>query len=220
MQLKVQHVRTAAVDYRLVEIAGRMHYDDVPRFRQAIVPWLRAGHNTVLDCTKLVFVCAAGTRVLLDAAAAAVKPPAAGCRAAGFQPHILADMQATGLHRLLDIRPTLQEALADLAGPDAPGTRQRPGMPIDRFAPAPPTRWGAAVRDLMRERGMTQKELAAAADVRPNTVTDIVHHGKPATTTTLFKLAAALDVDVAELMMTPGQRADWRERQQDGLGVS
>lgn len=99
-------------------------------------------------------------------------------------------------------------------GPDGICWRcRRAGM--GRVAGADATRWGAAVRVLLRERGMTQKELATAAGVRPNTIGDIVRHGKHTTTATLERIAAALDVDVVELMMTPGQRALRREWQQD-----
>ena len=56
--------------------------------------------------------------------------------------------------------------------------------------------------------------------VRPNAPGDIVRHGRPPRRPPSSRLAAALDVDVAELTMTPARRADWRERQADGLGVS
>lgn len=68
-------------------------------------------------------------------------------------------------------------------GPDGICWRcRRAGM--GRVAGADATRWGAAVRDLLRERGMTQKELATAAGVRQNTIGDIVRHGKHTTTNT------------------------------------
>ena len=220
MELKVLHVRTDTVDYRLVEIAGRMHYDDVPRFRQAVMPWVRGGHNTVIDCTDLVFICAAGTRIFFDAAEAAAKKPAAGCRAAGFQEHILADVPARHLHAVMDIRPTLGEALGDLGGLPPVDAARAAERAAEEARSASPTRWGCAVRDLMRESRTTQKELAAAAGVHENTIRGIVRHGKHTTTAVLERIAAALDVEVAELMMTPAQRGDWRERQQDELWLS
>ena len=70
----------------------------------------------------------------------------------------------------------------------------------------PATRWGTAVAALLQERGWTQKQLASAAQLRPNTLTAIIRHGGEADTRTLRRLARVLDVDVAELLMTPEQR--------------
>ena len=70
----------------------------------------------------------------------------------------------------------------------------------------PSTRWGAALAALLQERGWTQKQLASAARLRPNTLTQIIRHGGETDTRTLRRLARVLDVDVAELLMTPEQR--------------
>ena len=89
-----------------------------------------------------------------------------------------------------------------------------------RRDPAPPTRWGAAVADLMRERGWSQKRLAAEAGLQENALVNVVRHGGHTTTRTLERLAAALDVDVSELLMTRAQRVDRRERQHHGAGLA
>ena len=70
----------------------------------------------------------------------------------------------------------------------------------------PATRWGAALAALLQERGWTQKQLASAAQLRPNTLTHIIRHGGETDTRTLRRLARVLDVDVAELLMTAEQR--------------
>ncbi len=70
----------------------------------------------------------------------------------------------------------------------------------------PSTRWGTALAALLQERGWTQKQLASAAQLRPNTLTAIIRHGGETDTRTLRRLARVLDVDVAELLMTPEQR--------------
>ncbi len=70
----------------------------------------------------------------------------------------------------------------------------------------PSTRWGVALAALLQERGWTQKQLASAAQLRPNTLTSIIRHGGETDTRTLRRLARVLDVDVAELLMTPEQR--------------
>ena len=70
----------------------------------------------------------------------------------------------------------------------------------------PPTRWGVAIAALLQERGLTQKQLASAAQLRPNTLTSIIRHGGETDTRTLRRIARVLDVDLAELLMSPEQR--------------
>lgn len=67
------------------------------------------------------------------------------------------------------------------------------------------SRWGEAIAFLLAERGWTQRELADKASLRPNTVTNLVKHGRDSDTATLSRIAAALKVDVAELFMTREQ---------------
>ncbi len=69
----------------------------------------------------------------------------------------------------------------------------------------PRTRWGQAIQRLLVERGWTQKRLASAASVRPNTLTNIIKHGRHTDTATLTRIASALSVDLAELFVTEEQ---------------
>ena len=72
----------------------------------------------------------------------------------------------------------------------------------------------------MRERGWSQKRLAAEAGLQGNAPVNVVRHGGHTTTRTLERLTAALEVDVSELLMTRAQRADRRERQHGGAGLA
>ncbi len=63
-------------------------------------------------------------------------------------------------------------------------------------------RWGDAVHELLEEQGMTQAELARLAGVHPETVSHVVRGGH-CSTETLEKVAAALQVDLAELFGVP-----------------
>jgi transcriptional regulator with XRE-family HTH domain len=63
-------------------------------------------------------------------------------------------------------------------------------------------RWGDAVQGLLEEQGMTQAELARLAGVHPDTVSHVVRGGH-CSTETLEKIAAALEVDLAELFGVP-----------------
>ena len=70
-------------------------------------------------------------------------------------------------------------------------------------------RWKRRTEHLEKELEAAQR--AGPAGVRQNTLTDLLRHSRNTDTSTLLKLAAALDVDVAELLMTREQRADWME---------
>ena len=67
------------------------------------------------------------------------------------------------------------------------------------------TRWGEAIARLLAERGWTKRQLADTASVRPNTLTNLIKHGKESDTATLSRIAAAFKVDVAELFLTKEQ---------------
>ena len=62
--------------------------------------------------------------------------------------------------------------------------------------------WRDAIRALLRERGMTQQELARLAGISRGTVLHVVKGGH-CSTVTLERIARALDVDVAELFTAP-----------------
>jgi transcriptional regulator with XRE-family HTH domain len=67
------------------------------------------------------------------------------------------------------------------------------------------SRWGEAIAFHLAERGWSQRELAARAALRPNTLTNLIKHGRDSDTATLSRIAAALQVDLGELFMTREQ---------------
>lgn len=69
----------------------------------------------------------------------------------------------------------------------------------------PKSRWGEAIAFYLTERGWTQRQLAEKASARPNTLTNLVKHGRDSDTATLARVAAALQVDIAELFLTREQ---------------
>ncbi len=69
----------------------------------------------------------------------------------------------------------------------------------------PRSRWGDAIAFYLTERGWTQRQLADKASVRPNTLTNLVKHGRDSDTATLSRIAAALQVDLAGLFLTREQ---------------
>ena len=69
----------------------------------------------------------------------------------------------------------------------------------------PKSRWGEAIAFHLAERGWSQRELAVRASLRPNTLTNLIKHGRDSDTATLSRVAAALQIDLAELFMTRDQ---------------
>lgn len=69
----------------------------------------------------------------------------------------------------------------------------------------PTTRWAEAIARLLAERGWTKRQLAEAASLRPNTLTNLLKHGRDADTATLTRIAAAFNVDISELFLTREQ---------------
>ena len=67
------------------------------------------------------------------------------------------------------------------------------------------SRWGDAIAFYLAERGWSQRELAVRASLRPNTLTNLIKHGRDSDTATLSRVAAAFQIDLAELFMTREQ---------------
>jgi transcriptional regulator with XRE-family HTH domain len=79
----------------------------------------------------------------------------------------------------------------------------------------PKSRWGDAIAFHLAERGWSQRELAVRASLRPNTLTNLIKHGRDSDTATLSRVAAALQIDLAELFMTREQIAILRAHRED-----
>ena len=88
------------------------------------------------------------------------------------------------------------------------------GEPIRYSGGVPGTRWGEAIAFYLNERGWTQRQLAEKASIRPNTLTNLVKHGRDSDTATLSRIAAALKIDLAELFLTREQIAILRSHRE------
>ena len=75
--------------------------------------------------------------------------------------------------------------------------------------PVPP--WAEALQSLLRERGLTQVQLARISGLDAGTVGHVVHGGH-CSTATLMKLAEAMQVDLADLVSPPHSRNDLASR--------
>lgn len=75
----------------------------------------------------------------------------------------------------------------------------------------PGTRWGDAIVRLLAERGWSRRQLARRARIQPNTLTSIIRHGRHTDTETLSRIAAALEVDLVNLLATAPQASLLRD---------
>ena len=81
----------------------------------------------------------------------------------------------------------------------------------------PKSRWGDAIAFHLAERGWSQRELAVRASLRPNTLTNLIKHGRDSDTATLSRIAAAFQIDLAELFMTREQIAILRAHRENRI---
>lgn len=99
----------------IVTIHGRLDASSSAEFERRLDVVLQAGDAIlVLDFSKTAYVSSAGLRVLL---AAARKLGGAGRQLllCGLNPDVMEVFRVTGLHRVLNIHPDLEQTLATLA---------------------------------------------------------------------------------------------------------
>jgi len=76
----------------------------------------------------------------------------------------------------------------------ATGSHARKALRPAGGATRTPTIW--AIARLLAERGWTKKQLAETAKVGPNTLTNLITHGRASDTDTLARIAAALNLSL------------------------
>lgn len=81
----------------------------------------------------------------------------------------------------------------------------------------PSSRWGRAIAFHLAERGWSQRQLAEQAAIRPNTLTNLIKHGRDSDTATLSRIATALQIDLAELFMTREQIETLRAQRENRI---
>ena len=115
LQLSTRRVTADAAEFHVVELAGRLDSANAHQVEKSILSLTEAGSNVVVNCADLLFVASSGMRAFILGARSA-KAQGRVFRVAGLIPHVSEVFRVTGLYRILDIRPTLDDAL------DQPGT--------------------------------------------------------------------------------------------------
>ena len=70
----------------------------------------------------------------------------------------------------------------------------------------PRSRWGDAIAFFLTERGWTQRQLADKASLRPNTLTNLVKHGRDSDTATLSRIAARIGARIDSIRISAEER--------------
>ena len=110
IQLSIRRVTADAAEFDVVELAGRLDSATAHQVEKAILRLTEAGSNVVVHCAGLIFVASSGMRAFILGARSA-KARGRVFRVAGLIPHVSEVFRVTGLFRILDIRPTLDDAL-------------------------------------------------------------------------------------------------------------
>jgi anti-anti-sigma factor len=110
LRLSTRRVTADAAEFQVVELAGRLDSANAHQVEKSILRLTEAGSNVVVNCADLLFVASSGMRAFILGARSA-KAQGRVFRVAGLIPHVSEVFRVTGLHRILDIRPTLDDAL-------------------------------------------------------------------------------------------------------------
>ncbi len=113
LRLSTRRVRARAADaaeLHVVELAGRLDSASAHQVEKSILSLTESGSNVVVNCADLAFVASSGMRAFILGARSA-KARGRVFRVAGLVPHVSEVFRVTGLDRILDIRPTLDDAL-------------------------------------------------------------------------------------------------------------
>ena len=110
IQLSIRRVTADAAEFDVVELAGRLDSATAHQVEKSILRLTEAGSNVVVHCADLIFVASSGMRAFILGARSA-KARGRVFRVAGLIPHVSEVFRVTGLFRILDIRPTLDDAL-------------------------------------------------------------------------------------------------------------
>jgi len=108
---------------RILAFSGRLDQDNCDRFREELEPHLeesaRTGQHIVFDLAGLEYVSSAGLRCFMLAARQA-KSQKARIVVAALQPMVAEIFQISRFDLVLQVFPTVDEALAALAVPRGP----------------------------------------------------------------------------------------------------
>ncbi len=110
LRLSTRLVTSDSAEFHVVDLAGRLDSSNAHQVEKSILRLTESGSNVIVNCAELLFVASSGMRAFILGARSA-KTKGQVFRVAGLIPHVSDVFRVTGLYRILDIRPTLDDAL-------------------------------------------------------------------------------------------------------------
>lgn len=117
IQLRMREQRQDGVIILAPE--GRLDSGKIDQFNKVIQQRIRSGHHRLLiDCTNLMFAASSALRVLLQTVRA-LNEHDGKLVLCNMNPHIRSIFDTSGFNKLLNIRETFEEGLAEVRPPEA-----------------------------------------------------------------------------------------------------
>ena len=115
LQYTSRRVQGASQEFHVVELVGKIDSGNAHDLEAEITRLARSGVNLIVDCSGVLFVASSGMRAFLVGAQLSQKSKSI-FRVAGMIPVVEDVFRVTGLHRIIDLRPTLDHALEIVSG--------------------------------------------------------------------------------------------------------
>ena len=115
LQYTSRRVQGAAREFHVVELVGKIDSGNAHDLESEIMRLAQSRVHIIVDCSGVLFVASSGMRAFLVGAQLSQK---SNCifRVAGLIPVVEDVFRVTGLHRIIDLRPTLDHALEAVSG--------------------------------------------------------------------------------------------------------
>ena len=110
-QYTSRSARGASEEFHVLELVGKIDSGNAHVLESEVLRLTKARVNLVIDCTGVLFVASSGMRAFLVGAQQSHRSRSI-FRVAGLMPVVRDVFTVTGLHRIIDIRETVDEALA------------------------------------------------------------------------------------------------------------
>lgn len=111
LQYTSRRVRGALHEFHVLELVGKIDSGNAHAVESEIMRLAKARVHLVVDCSGVLFVASSGMRAFIVGAQLSQRSKCI-FRVAGLIPVVDDVFKVTGLHRIIDIRPTVDDALA------------------------------------------------------------------------------------------------------------
>lgn len=115
LQYTRRRVDGASREFQVLELVGKIDSGNAHELESEITRLAAARVNLVVDCSGVLFVASSGMRAFIVGAQLSQRSKCV-FRVAGLIPIVSDVFRVTGLHRIIDIRATVDDALDPIPG--------------------------------------------------------------------------------------------------------